>query len=319
MVLYLTGPSAVAYWRRRNPPGRRRTRAALPFGSASVDYGFKVSDLAALEEADLGWIPEPVHLLVPRAASRRRCGRARFHACSHPLPEGSFVRVSRDVLVSSPELTCVASAASSTFPLFVELLFEFCGRYRLPWGRAGEAVDMPPATSVSSLEAYCRKVQGVRGARDLRRALRYVCDNSLSPMETDIAEMMVFDPRMGGFGIEKPQLNPRFEVARRNRRALPQAAYLPDLYWPRAHLSVEYDSDKHHSEQRKLARDAIRRNGIEHLGTRVITLTWNQAGSYFEFERVALMVASALGKRYGVDWKRWEGKRFDLHRLLLRR
>ena len=80
----------------------------------------------------------------------------------------------------------------------------------------------------------------------MKRALRYACDNSLSPMETDIAETMVFDPRMGGLGLEKPQLNPRFEVTRKNRRALPQSAYLPDLFWPRANISVEYDSDKHH-------------------------------------------------------------------------
>ena len=85
----------------------------------------------------------------------------------------------------------------------------------------------------------------------MKRALRYACDNSLSPMETDIAETMVFDPRMGGFGLEKPQLNPRFEVTRKNRRALPQSAYLPDLFWPRANISVEYDSDKAPSRRPK--------------------------------------------------------------------
>ena len=133
----------------------------------------------------------------------------------------------------------------------------------------------------------------------MKRALRYACDNSLSPMETDIAETMVFDPRMGGLGLEKPQLNPRFEVTRKNRRALPQSAYLPDLFWPRANISVEYDSDKHHRGDRKASEDAIRRNGIEHLGTRVVTLTWGQARNYYEFERVALLVASALGKKFG--------------------
>ena len=153
----------------------------------------------------------------------------------------------------------------------------------------------------------------------MKRALRYACDNSLSPMETDIAETMVFDPRMGGFGLEKPQLNPRFEVTRKNRRALPQSAYLPDLFWPRANISVEYDSDKHHRGDRKASEDAIRRNGIEHLGTRVVTLTWGQARNYYEFERVALLVASALGKKFGSGWDAWANRRIELHRLLVQR
>lgn len=153
----------------------------------------------------------------------------------------------------------------------------------------------------------------------MKRALRYACDNSLSPMETDIAETMVFDPRMGGLGLEKPQLNPRFEVTRKNRRALPQSAYLPDLFWPRANISVEYDSDKHHRGDRKASEDAIRRNGIEHLGTRVVTLTWGQARNYYEFERVALLVASALGKKFGPGWDAWANRRIELHRLLVQR
>lgn len=34
------------------------------------------------------------------------------------------------------------------------------------------------------------------------------------------------------------------------------------------------DSDKHHRGDRKAFEDAIRHNDIEHLGTRVVTLTW---------------------------------------------
>ncbi|WP_232050807.1 endonuclease domain-containing protein [Arabiibacter massiliensis] len=146
-----------------------------------------------------------------------------------------------------------------------------------------------------------------------------MCDNSLSPVETDIAEAMVFDPRMGGFGVEKPLLNRRFEVAREDRQALPQSAYVPDLCWPRARISIEYDSDLHHRGERDISRDAIRRNGIQQLGTRVITLTWAQASNYYEFERVATMVAKALGKRRSAVWDTWEPRRRELHRLLFAR
>ena len=294
MTLYLADAPAVEYWRRADPSAKTRARAATPFGQDRETPPFSASDLAALEEAGVGWLSEPIHLLAPDASSRRRCKRTKLHVCSHRLPERSFVKLSRRVMVASPELTCLSIAPSTPFPL-------------------------PPATTVAGIERFADKARGVRGAADVKRALRYACDNSLSPMETDIAETMVFDPRMGGLGLEKPQLNPRFEVTRKNRRALPQSAYLPDLFWPRANISVEYDSDKHHRGDRKASEDAIRRNGIEHLGTRVVTLTWGQARNYYEFERVALLVASALGKKFGPGWDAWANRRIELHRLLVQR
>lgn len=230
MTLYLADASAVEYWRRADPSAKTRARAATPFGQDRETPPFSASDLAALEEAGVGWLSEPIHLLVPDASSRRRCKRTKLHVCSHRLPERSFVKLSRHVMVASPELTCLSIAPSTPFPLLVEFLYELCGRYRLPDGRGGDATELPPATTVAGIERFADKARGVRGAADVKRALRYACDNSLSPMETDIAETMVFDPRMGGFGLEKPQLNPRFEVTRKNRRALPQSAYLPDLF-----------------------------------------------------------------------------------------
>lgn len=323
MTLYVTGPSAIEYWRKRDPSEVRRSRAALPFGvracsEARGRFERDGANLSSIENAGLGWLARPIHLLVPSGDARKRCAWATCHVLTRSLPEGSFVKISQDVLVSSPELACVSVANAMRFPFFVELLYELCGNYRLSNEREGGCIEMPPATSISELVRYATRVQGVRGANLLMRALRYVCDNSLSPMETDITATMLFDPRMGGFGLAKPRLNPRFEVSGKDRRALPQSAYLPDLYWAEANVSVEYDSDKHHRGSQKISEDAIRRNGIEHLGTRVITLTWEQARNYYEFERVALLVARALGKRFSPEWERWKKNRIELHRLLVR-
>ena len=319
MTLYIVRASAIEYWRNPRFGEPRRSRAALPFGAerAARDAGFDPADLTKLDAAGVGGLSRPFHLLVPAAAARRRCADATFHVCAQRLPEGSFLRLSRDVMVSSPEIACLSEASSRRFPFFVELLYELCGFYRLPQGRGGEAIVQPPVTSANDLESFAGKARGLHGASSLKRAVRYVCDNSLSPMETDITETMLLDPRMGGFGVAKPLLNPRFAVSRKNRRVLPQSTYLPDLYWPQADISIEYESDKHHSDSRKLSEDAVRRNGIEHLGTRVVTLTWEQAKNYYEFERVALLIASALGKRYSPHWQKWEDRRIALHRMLV--
>lgn len=120
MTLYLADASAVEYWRRADPSAKTRARAATPFGQDRETPPFSASDLAALEEAGVGWLSEPIHLLVPDASSRRRCKRTKLHVCSHRLPERSFVKLSRHVMVASPELTCLSIAPSTPFPLLVE-------------------------------------------------------------------------------------------------------------------------------------------------------------------------------------------------------
>ena len=116
MTLYLADASAVEYWRRADPSAKTRARAATPFGQDRETPPFSASDLAALEEAGVGWLSEPIHLLAPDASSRRRCKRTKLHVCSHRLPERSFVKLSSRVMVASPELTCLSIAPSTPFP-----------------------------------------------------------------------------------------------------------------------------------------------------------------------------------------------------------
>ena len=146
MTLYLADAPAVEYWRRADPSAKTRARAATPFGQDRETPPFSASDLAALEEAGVGCSPSNP---PPRAdaSSRRRCKRTKLHVCSHRLPERSFVKLSSRVMVASPELTCLSIAPSTPFPLLVEFLYELCGRYRLPDGRGGDAVELPPATT----------------------------------------------------------------------------------------------------------------------------------------------------------------------------
>ena len=123
MTLYLADAPAVEYWRRADPSAKTRARAATPFGQDRETPPFSASDLAALEEAGVGWLSEPIHLLAPDASSRRRCKRTKLHVCSHRLPERSFVKLSSRVMVASPELTCLSIAPSTPFPLLVEFLY----------------------------------------------------------------------------------------------------------------------------------------------------------------------------------------------------
>ena len=84
MTLYLADASAVEYWRRADPSAKTRARAATPFGQDRETPPFSASDLAALEEAGVGWLSEPIHLLVPDDARERSSTCARIDYRSDP-------------------------------------------------------------------------------------------------------------------------------------------------------------------------------------------------------------------------------------------
>lgn len=127
--------------------------------------------------------------------------------------------------------------------------------------------------------------------------MRHLCNNSKSPMETDIAIMLLLPLRLGGRGLSKPALNRRIDVPRSMRRILPQSYFELDLFWPEAAIALEYDSSEHHEGAAAAAHDAIRTNGIEDLGIRVVTMTKQQALDPVEFDRIATILAKQTGKR----------------------
>lgn len=57
--------------------------------------------------SDLGLSSRPVDLLVPARSGRSSGDEVRFHAWSGAVPQGSFLRVTNDLLVSGPELAII--------------------------------------------------------------------------------------------------------------------------------------------------------------------------------------------------------------------
>jgi hypothetical protein len=80
----------------------------------------------------------------------------------------------------------------------------------------------------------------------------------------------------GGFGLPWPTFNEAQPVNGRARRLWVSDFIAPDLLWKDAKLCIEYDSDTHHSGSERIARDASRRDVLEELGLRVVTVTSEQ-------------------------------------------
>lgn len=320
MTLYLTHTTALQYWRSEHASNAKRSRAALPFGNnAATCTQPSFAEIESLYTSAYRTLTQPFHLLISHASLRTRHPNAVFHVCTQTLPSGSFMHVAPGILVASPALCYLQHASMLPFPLYLQLGFELCGHYRMQQDLQGEPLEAEPVSSVRSLLQYIQKAANLRGAATAAQATHYLCDNSKSPMETDITIIYCLPVRMGGHGLPRPILNHKVKVASKKQAILPQSYFEVDLLWPSAHIGVEYDSAKYHHGSVKLLHDEVRKNGIRFFGIQIVTLRTEQAKIATEFNRTALLIAKALGKRIRPKPSYWQHKNAELRQLLFAR
>ena len=264
-------------------------------------------EMNSAAEGLLAFASRPLHVLVPAKSAANCLDGVVCHVRSLPLPSGSFVRVDENMLISSPELCFVQMAGALSLPLLVRLGFELCGLYALrPDGGVDYWRPLPPTTA-AAIGAYLDACRRVPGAREARKALRFIATGSGSPMETVLACMLCLPARFGGYGMPLPLMNYRIERnCDKGSDSVPGAGgmgsyYLCDLYWPQAKLDVEYDSDLVHTGSDRIAYDAARRNELAALGITTITVTRSQIRSSEKLEEAAAQIAHFLGFRLRKD------------------
>ncbi len=244
-------------------------------------------------------LAQPLHFLVGSGNARKVSRGVVSHVVTTSFPDGSFIRVDKNLIVSSPELCFVQMAGILSLAELVALGYEFCGGYRLDKEDEKERGfrDDPPLTSVVSLHSYVGKAVGMVGRKKAIQALRFIADGSRSPMETALAILLTFPYRLGGYGFPVPLLNYPIEVPAGTRRAHGTTELYSDLYWKEEKVDVEYDSDAYHAHPTQLSRDAARRNSLSSAGVTVITVTWGQVVYPTRLREVAEALSKLLNKR----------------------
>ena len=222
------------------------------------------------------------------------------------MPENSFHALGNGVFVSSPEFCFFQMADKLTLIELIELGFELCGTYTPsvvcqggedPTTLAKSQFNLPKLTDVKRLTSLAQRMEGVHGYKLASKALRYVADNSNSPMETVLTMLLTLPYRLGGYGLPMPSLNHPVIPVKAVRRTTDRSHFRFDLFWPDKRLAVEYDSEEYHDNPKKMAEDAARRNALTSLGLPPIIVTKQQLYSVFGFEKVTIQLARKLGKQ----------------------
>lgn len=95
--------------------------------------------------------------------------------------------------------------------------------------------------------------------------------------------------------MPKPKANPSIALNESARQLLPaQKTVKPDLFWPKAALDVEYDSDEYHSRSLN-THDRQRIAALMAMDIEVLPITRQTLYSESALKRVAEIISRKLG------------------------
>lgn len=234
------------------------------------------------------------------------------------MPERSFIPISSSTYVSTPEACFLQMARGIPLVKLIVMGYELCGSYAVsPHYRESPLIKRQPRTSIPKLKAYLGKVKGVRGSGRADKALRFMIEESASPMETALAMILCLPPSLGGFNLPKPKMNYPITTNRETNYLGDKKVLRCDLCWPEKKFALEYDSDLFHAESRKINKDSKRRTLIEAEGYHVISVTKNQIYDKAALRNIVDVSSRYLGKRIRISTQNFDSKHDELRNLLL--
>ena len=302
--------SAISAW-------RLASAGIIPMPEANEARSLRGIDARAgtLEHipSDLVVGEDKVHLMVSERGLRHDSPGVHCHLMvDKGLPEGSFAQLSDDVLLPSVELCFALMAKSLSQAELLRLGMELCGRYR----KVGNGVRYwrEQLTSSDRLVRFAGMLEQ-RGSGVAGRAAARLVDGSGSPRESVIALMCTLPTKLGGYQLPKPAMNLPMDLDGDAQLIAGQYIAAGDLYWEKSKLIVEYDSDQAHAERR--AHDVERRDGIESMGIRVITITTDQARDFSRLDACIRMAAKHIRGREIAPSPEVEKRRRELYRSLV--
>ncbi len=263
--LILSHMSALEFWRTHSLPTFPHVLSAGETAQAlnAVVGNVHVRWLqAALQDDRLEKLSRPVNLLANSRQERRTTKLAIIHCMQSQLPAGSLVelgtlhalesqpqeepaeeetsRFSGSVLVATPEFCLVQMASMLPTWELIELAFELCGSYALSPSSPRGYIPRTPLSTPEKLQAFTENAAGIKRAKLARTAAKWVVAGARSPEEARIC-MLAYLPRsLGGMGTAKPHLGARIPAPDAATRIIGSRVYTPDLYWPDAHIVLEY-------------------------------------------------------------------------------
>ena len=177
--------------------------------------------------------------------------------------------------------------------------------------------NLPQLTSRKKLKDFVTRMGGWSGYKRAIKALRYIADDSASPMETILFILLTLPYRYGGYGLPMPELNGRIYPGKGVKRFSGRDFYRGDLLWRKAGIVAEYNSDLEHTGSERIARDAIRQSDLNLCGIYEIPVTKEQIKKEELLDKVARQIAARIGRQLRYKDPGFSEARKELRSVLL--
>ena len=287
MAFLLSRGTAVAWLRANRQGDKTKERLGVPHHALEASRTRLKHHVSCFEG-----LPRPLHLTTWNREDRRRTAVTVCNSMSLPTGIYPSYLVERGVFCAAPELVFLQMANVLDDERLRFLGFELCGRYGIVGGKS-HLCDQICTPGIISL--FLDDCTGVHGRKKAARVVRGVLGGAASPMEAALAICLVSPREVGGFGLPEPELNCSLPVKGSARKLWGTDSITSDLLWESVKLAIEYDSDEEHTAENRITRDSVRRIVLEELGYRVLSVTNGMFSDPIQLERIAVVVASALG------------------------
>ena len=291
MSIYLSHESALQYWLTCSDP----IDHGVLDGSRSLARAS--TNMRDIKRAELPFEYDSSNKLHVLGANHNEC-RSKLTVTAHrwtgPIAAGSFCEYSELCQISSPEFTFLQMAGCRPLHELIEIGTYLCAGFAVEKGLGFKELRNPP-TSPPKLEEFVLGMHGAYGAKQARRALKYIVPNTASPMEVLLCLAFALPPKLGGWGYPNLIANHEIEVPLHLRDALGSRTLRCDLYFPDANGDVEFDGAAYHSAPERLDYTQTRRNVLEAMGVKTVSATKMQVNTYKRFNNFMWLAIERLG------------------------
>ncbi len=265
------------------------------YGKSALDYWGVPAIRGKIEPPDIEF-PEEYVIFTDNPLYRP--DRAVFHTCSIPGAEKYI-----EGKVCTLPLVFLQVAHDYSIHELIYLGLQICSY------REGDR----PRCTVEELRTCAEELRGHRGRRKALRAIRYLENNSRSPMESILYMFLRLPNALGGCGFHEIVLNEQIVLDGGSK------TYFADLYVPSCKLDIEYDSEEHHSSAKAQTRDRERAAHLEAEGYRVVSVGYSQLTDLKAFRNLARQLSRLIGKRIYIRARKFFESFVALRDLLLRK
>lgn len=267
----------------------------------------KIRQLRYFDLDDYAVEDEKTDLLVTDSSACPAPQSFVYHTCQKGFPDGAFVALESGIQIVSPELSFWQMSKILPLGELIKYGDALCGKRSYTLDADGYMHKREvPLTTAKRLAAFVRAMGTPRNNRRAFTAVKYVVDNSESPMESCTTILLCLKRQYGGYGFMKPIMGYEVDLDEIGRKLAGTETCRCDMYWPGANYDLEYDSDLVHGPD-AATKDSMRRSAIKHMGIRVGELRKPQVVDAETFKMSVPIIADELGMK-----KRWytEEQRF---------